>query len=100
MRGSTVFSEIDFNKAFHQIELADEQSKVLTTVETPRGIFRHKVLIMGLKGAIKELQLAVRHVITRGLKGVKGIHDNLLVHGVNREEHDENLVALCKRLLE
>jgi hypothetical protein len=42
LQGSTVFSEIDFNKAFHQFDL-DEASRDYTTIETQSGLLRHKV---------------------------------------------------------
>ncbi len=37
LQGATVFSELDFNKAFHQLEL-DEESRDITTVETNRDL--------------------------------------------------------------
>ena len=97
LQGSTIFSEIDFNKAFHQLEL-DEESRNYTTIETQSGLLRHKVLVMGFKGASEELQYAVSTRVTRGLKGVRNIHDNLIVHAKTRELHDLYLVSLCDRL--
>ena len=54
LKGSTVFSELDFNKAFQQLEL-DEDSRDYTTIQTPLGLLRYKVLVMGFKGASEEL---------------------------------------------
>ena len=56
LKGATVYSEIDFNKAFHQIELEDEDSKDITTIETTKGPFRFKTLNMGVHNA-SEIEL-------------------------------------------
>ena len=79
LQGSTVFSELDFNKAFHQLEL-DEDSRDYTTIETPLGLLRYKVLVMGFKGASEELQYAVQSRVIRGLKCIRNIYDNMIVY--------------------
>jgi hypothetical protein len=96
--GPQSFSEIDFNKAFHQLELEDEDSKNITTVETQRGPLRFKVLHMGVHNASEIFQNVIQHKVLRGLKGVRNIADNIIVFGKTREEHDDSLVELCKRL--
>ena len=71
-------NQLDFaNKALHQLEL-DEVSRNYTTFDTQSGLLRHKVLVMGFKWASEELQYAVSTRVTRGLKGVRNIHDNLM----------------------
>ena len=97
LQGATAFSEIDLNKAFHQIELDDEDTKNITAFETHRGIYRFKVLNMGVHNASELLQKAMKLKILVGLKGVKGIADNCIVFGSKREIHDSNLRALCER---
>lgn len=77
LQGSTVFSDIDFNKAFHQLSWAEE-CRNYTTIETQAGLLRHKVSVMGFKGASEELQYAVQMKVTRGLKGVRNLHDNII----------------------
>ena len=72
--------------------------KVETIQLLQAGLLRHKVLVMGFKGASEELQYAVKMKVTRGLKGVRNLHDNILVHGKTRELHDLYLITLCKRL--
>lgn len=60
LQGYTHFSEIDLNKAYHQIELADEESKDITAFETHRGVYRFKVLNMGMHNAAELLQQAIK----------------------------------------
>ena len=98
LQGSTVFSEVDLNKAFHQLELMDEESKNITAFETHRGIARFKTLNMGTVNAMEELQLGIKRMVTSGLIGVRGIADNLIVFGKDQEEHDSRLRALCERM--
>ena len=97
LQGSTVFSELDLNKAFHQVELDDEDSKNITAFETSKGIFRFKVLNMGIHNASEYLQRAMKQKVLIGLHGVKSIHDNVIVYGDDRESHDKCLLELCER---
>ena len=99
LRDAAFFSEMDCNKAFHQLELADEDSKDITTFESERGPFRYKRLHMGVHNASEIFQNEIRKAL-KGLAGVKNIADNILVYGRTREEHNERLRALCERLKE
>ena len=104
LQGATVFSELDVNKAFHQLLLA-EDSRDITTVETPNGPLRFKFLNMGIHNASEVFHHAMQtKVITNDgkekLKGVRSMADNFIVHGKDRKEHDERLTALVKRLKE
>ena len=99
LRDATIFSELDCVKAFHQIELADEESKNITTFESSRGPLRFKRLHMGVHCASEIFQSKIREAL-KGLGGVKNIADNILVHGKNKREHDSRLRSLCERLKE
>lgn len=81
---ASVFSEIDFNKAFHQLELEDEDSKNITTVETHRGPMRFRVLNMGVHNASEIFQHVIQTKVLVGLVGVRNIADNIIVFGRNR----------------
>jgi hypothetical protein len=97
LNGSTVFSQLDLNKAFHQIEV-DEESRDLSTFITHRGFFRYTRLHMGIKPAAQILIHALQNKVISGLRGVRALADNILVFGKSAEEHDSRLLALCKRL--
>ena len=58
MNGSTIFSKIDLNKGYHQLEL-DEESRYITTFTTHVGLFRYKRLSFGINSAAEIFQKAV-----------------------------------------
>ena len=52
LQGAAWFSGLDCNAAFHQIPMADERSKDLTTFSIPGGgLWRYEVMPMGLINA-------------------------------------------------
>jgi hypothetical protein len=97
LNGATVFSQLDLNKAFHQIDV-DEESRDLSTFVTHRGFYRYTRLHMGIKPASHILIHALQSCVIGGLEGVRAIADNILVFGKTVVEHDKRLLALCERL--
>ena len=91
-------SVVDANKEFFQIPL-DEESKLLTAMSTPYGVYISNVLAMGLSLASDVFEVTIRD-ITKDLKGVINIADDILIYGNTVEEHDRNLLALLDRALE
>ncbi|RNA16800.1 Retrovirus-related Pol poly from transposon, partial [Brachionus plicatilis] len=81
MRGAAVLLELDLRQAFYQFLLADEDSRHVTAFETHRGIFRFKRLPMGANVSMELMQHAIRTHVLQGLKGTRGIADNLIVWG-------------------
>ena len=63
MSGAKVFSKLDLNMAFHQIELAPE-SRDITTFAGPNGLYRYKRLSFGVNLATEKFQ----HIIWQILK--------------------------------
>ena len=53
--GHTIFSRVDMNHGYHQIELEDE-SRDITTFSTHVGLFRYKRLVQGVSSALEEFQ--------------------------------------------
>ncbi|XP_022779919.1 uncharacterized protein K02A2.6-like [Stylophora pistillata] len=96
--GSTVFSKLDLRWGLHQIEL-DEESRENTTFVTHRGLYRYKRLMFGISSAPKKYQKIISDVL-QGCNGVANIANDLIVHGINLEDHDTNLHAVLKRLRE
>ena len=96
LSGFTKFSKLDFKSAFHQLEL-DESSRQLTVFHAGDKLMRYKRLTMGSTPASGELALALRPIF-QGCKGVFVIHDDLIVAGKNRQEHDATLQEVCEKI--
>ena len=101
LNGSTVFSKLDLKWGFHQVELETE-SRRITTFITHRGLFQYKRLMFGITSAPEKYQKIVKDVFIdcKGCKGVANIADDLIIHGCGIKEHDENLLAVLRRLRE
>ena len=95
LKDAKVFSVVDANKGFFQLPL-HEDSKRLTAMLTPCGVYVYNVLAMGLSLASDVFESTIRDMI-KGLKGVVNIADDLLVYGADDDEHDRNLIALLDR---
>ena len=96
--GSTVFSKLDMNMGFHEIEL-EEGSRDITTSLAGDSLSRYKRLSFGINSAPEQYQNIVRQTIA-GCPGATNIADDIVVHGKTTEDHDRNLVTLLKRLQE
>ena len=77
LKDAKVFSVVDANKGFFQLPL-HKDSKRLTVMLTPCGVYVYNVLAMGLSLASDVFESTVRDII-RGLNGVVNIADDLLV---------------------
>ena len=98
MSGAEVFSKLDLNMAFHQIELAPE-SRDITTFAGPNGFYRYKRLLFGVNLATEKFQRIVWQIL-KDCPGRHNIHDDILVVGTSEEEHDEMLNEVMKKLEE
>ena len=97
-RGCTLFSKVDLFNGYHQIELAPE-SREITTFITHAGIFRYKRLVQGANSAMEEYQRAIGNLFKQEPK-ISNIADDILIAGVNKEEHDERLMKCLEILKE
>ena len=97
LNGGTVFSQIDFAEAYHQVEVT-EKGKELLTINTHKGLFRYNRLPFGVKSAPGIFQQIIDTMIT-GLDGVAAYLDDVIVTGRTNEEHNTNLEALFDRIL-
>ena len=98
LKDAKVFTVCDANKGFFQVPLAEE-SKKLTAMLTPEGVYVHNVLAMGLSLASDVFEMIIKDMI-KGLPGVINIADDLLIFGSTIEEHDKNLLAVLDRCKE
>ncbi|XP_062610190.1 uncharacterized protein K02A2.6-like [Saccostrea cucullata] len=93
-----IFSKLDLNKGYHQLELAPE-SRYITTFSSHVGLFRYKRLIFGVNSAAEVFQAVIQQTI-EGIPGTRNISDDIIVYGKSQEEHDNSLQLLLTRLRE
>ena len=91
-----VFSKLDANSGYHQVEL-DEDSRLLTTFITSHGRFAYNRLPFGISSAPEFYQKQVSSIIA-GLAGVVCLMDDIVVSGKDEAEHDQRLQATLSRL--
>ena len=96
LNGAQVFSHLDMNSGYHQLEL-DERSNNVTTFYTHEGSKRYKRLPFGIISAQDEFDQAIQRTIS-GVPGARNITDDIIVFGRNKEDHDKNLREVFKRL--
>ena len=80
----------DALKGFFYVPL-DENSKLLTAMITPIGVFIYNVLAIGLTNA-NDIYKQCLHDILHGLDGVFNIADDILVNGETYEEFKNNVI--------
>ena len=92
LAGATVYTKADALKAFLQIHLTHEAS-LLTTFNSHRGWLRFLQMPFGAKMSQDVFQLRMDAILEQCL-GVIGIHDDMVIFGVDQEDHDANLINL------
>lgn len=96
LEGGRIFSKLDMNQGFHQVEL-DEESRDITTFSTPFGLYRYRRLTMGVNASPEYFQYIIQQALS-GLEGVQNMADDIILHAKTVEEHDRRLKALLERL--
>lgn len=96
LNGSTVYSKLDFNQAFHQIELTEE-SRTITTFTTHLGLFRFTRLIFGASCAPEKFQKIMTEQF-QGSPGVVIFFDDFVIHGKDESEHDKRLLTVMNKI--
>ena len=92
LAGATVYTKADALKAFLQIHLTHEAS-LLTTFNSHRGRLRFLRMPFGAKMSQDMFQLRMDAILEQ-CPGVIGIHDDMVIFGVDQEDHDANLINL------
>ena len=98
LAGATVYTKADALKAFLQIHLMHEAS-LLITFNSHRARLRFLRMPFGAKMSQDVFQLWM-DAILKQCPGVIGIHDDMVIFGVDQEDHDANLINLlnvCQR---
>ena len=92
LAGAVVFTKADALKAFLQVHLTKESSKLLV-INTHKGRYRFKRMPFGAKMSQDVFQMKMDLIMER-CPGVISIHDDIVVYGVSKEDHDANLINL------
>ena len=96
LNGATVFSKLDLNSGYHQLEL-DEDSRNMTTFSTHVGLRRYKRLNFGVTSAAEIFQNHIAEILT-DIDGSMNTSDDILVYGQNQADHDRALRKVLQRL--
>ena len=98
LNGAKVFSKLDLNQGYNQLELAPE-SRYITTFGTHLGLMRYKRLNFGISSAAEIFQNIIRETL-EGIPGALNISDDILVFGKTQRAYDHTLEAVFQRLKE
>lgn len=98
LNGCKVFTKLDLNQGYHQIELHPD-SRYITTFSTHLGLHRYKRLNFGVNAASEKFQQIIEQVL-EGLEGVRNLSDDIIIASVNDDEHEKQVRACLRRLEE
>ena len=97
LNGATVFSKLDLNSGYHQLEL-DESSRNITTFSTHVGLRRYKRLNFGVTCAAELFQNHIAEAIA-AVPNALNTSDDIMVYGKDQREHDEALEGVLQALV-
>ena len=92
LAGVTVYTKANALKAFLQIHLTHKAS-LLTMFNSHRGRLRFLWMPFGAKMSQDVFQLRMDTILEQ-CPGVIGIHDDMVIFGVDQQDHDANLINL------
>ena len=96
LRGACYMSTLDMKSAYHQLEL-HESSRDLTAFTHNGQTWRYRRCCFGLRSLPQCFQKLMECVLS-GLPGVQVYLDDVIVTGGNRQEHDDRLQQVLRRL--
>ena len=96
LSGGQKFTKLDLRQAYLHLEL-DDESKLLTTINTHKGLFRYNRLPFGIASAPAIWQKTMDQVLS-GLDGVQCMLDDMIITGSDDETHLQNLRNVLQRL--
>ena len=98
LNGAVVFSKLDLNAGYHQLELHPD-SRYITTFTTHTGLWRYTRLSFGINSAAEVFQNVIQQVLHE-IPNVRNMSDDIIVYGKTQEEHNNSLKAVFQRLRE
>ncbi|XP_056009456.1 uncharacterized protein K02A2.6-like [Ostrea edulis] len=96
LTGGHHFTKIDLKNAYLQMEVEEDQRKLLT-INTHKGLFQFNKLMFGVASAPAVWQRAMDQVL-QGILRVHCMIDDMIITGCTRENHIENLEKVLSRL--
>ncbi|KAL7318700.1 hypothetical protein PS15m_012281 [Mucor circinelloides] len=98
LAGARYYSSLDCVSGFHQLELADEESKDATGFITPKGVWRYKTLSFGLRNA----PIAFNRMMLSLFGDFVGVFlhlwvDDYLIYSASKEEHENHIRLILER---
>ncbi len=96
LRGGDKFTKLDFSHAYNQLML-DEESKNAVTINTHKGLFRYNRLPYGVSSAPGIFQRTIENLL-QGIPRVIARVDDVLLTGVDDDEHFQNLEEVLRRV--
>ncbi|KAG5877221.1 hypothetical protein JTB14_036429 [Gonioctena quinquepunctata] len=98
LRDKNYFTVFDLSEGYHHLELNDESSWKCCFA-TPFGVYRFIVLPYGLANSQDLFQDEVEKHFSN-VQNVVICHDDMIVHGKTRQEHDLAVAEVVKRATE
>ncbi|XP_063635087.1 uncharacterized protein K02A2.6-like [Cydia splendana] len=96
LHGGQKFTKLDLSQAYAQFEL-DEESKKYAVINTHKGLFRYNRLIYGLASSPGIFQRKLEQLFA-DMPRVGVFLDDVIITGVNDQEHLTTLIEVFKRL--
>ena len=96
LSGGQVFTKLDLTRAYQQL-LLDDSSQQYTTINTHQGLYRYTRLPFRIASAPAIFQKTM-DVILQGIPHICCYIDDILITGVNQQEHLQNLEEVLRRL--
>ncbi|KAG7297849.1 hypothetical protein JYU34_018592 [Plutella xylostella] len=96
LNGSVYFTKLDLSQAYNQI-LLDDDSQMLTVINTHRGLLKYKRLVYGLASSPGIFQRLMVNLL-KDIKNVVVFFDDILCTGTTFEEHLQAVHEVLSRL--
>ena len=98
LKGSLYFAVFDSTKSFFHVPI-DDDSRQLTAILTPIGIYLYNILAIGLLNATDIFEACMQNIVD-GLQGVINVADDVLVFASDYDVFKTNVISFLDRCVE